>query len=82
VWVVFAINMFGTIAKRREKHMYVAVWFYIATVVTVAVLHIVNSFEMPLHSPKATRCMQVFKMHWFSGGTGIMQLLFSLLLLF
>jgi len=48
VWVVFAINMFGTIAKRREKHMYVAVWFYIATVVTVAVLHIVNSFEMPV----------------------------------
>lgn len=49
VWVVFAINMFGTIAKRREKHMYVAVWFYIATVVTVAVLHIVNSFEMPVN---------------------------------
>ncbi|RPI13836.1 MAG: cytochrome-c oxidase, cbb3-type subunit I [Ignavibacteriae bacterium] len=48
VWVIFAINMFGTIAKRREKHMYVAVWFYIATVVTVAVLHIVNSIELPV----------------------------------
>ncbi len=48
VWVIFAINMFGTIAKRREKHMYVAIWFYIATVVTVAVLHIVNSFELPV----------------------------------
>ncbi|HMP75857.1 MAG TPA: cytochrome-c oxidase, cbb3-type subunit I [Kiritimatiellia bacterium] len=48
VWVVFAINLFGTIAKRRERHMYVAIWFYISTVVTVAVLHIVNSFELPL----------------------------------
>ncbi len=48
IWVVFAINMFATIAKRREKHLYVAVWFYIATVITVAVLHIVNSFEIPV----------------------------------
>lgn len=48
VWVVFAINMFGTIIKRREKHMYVSIWFYIATVVTVAVLHIVNSIEIPI----------------------------------
>ena len=47
IWVAFAINMFGTIAKRRERHMYVAIWFYIATVVTVAVLHLVNSLEMP-----------------------------------
>ncbi|WP_026236293.1 cytochrome-c oxidase, cbb3-type subunit I [Pontibacter roseus] len=48
VWVVFGWNMFGTIAKRREKHMYVAIWFYIATFLTVAVLHIVNSYEMPV----------------------------------
>jgi cytochrome c oxidase cbb3-type subunit I/II len=48
VWVIFAINMFGTIFKRRERHLYVAVWFYIATVVTVAVLHIVNSMELPV----------------------------------
>ncbi len=48
VWVVFGWNMIGTIVKRREKHMYVAVWFYIATFITVAVLHIVNSFEMPV----------------------------------
>lgn len=48
IWVVFAINMFGTIMKRREKHMYVAIWFYIATVVTVAMLHIVNSLEVPV----------------------------------
>ena len=48
VWVVFAINMFGTLIKRRERHMYVAIWFYIATVVTVAVLHIGNSIELPV----------------------------------
>lgn len=47
VWVVFGINMFGTILKRRENHLYVAIWFYIATWVTVAVLHIVRSFEWP-----------------------------------
>ena len=48
IWVVFAINFFGTIAKRRERHLYVAIWFYIATIITVAVLHIVNSFELPV----------------------------------
>ncbi len=47
VWVVFGINMFGTIIKRRESHLYVAIWFFIATWVTVAMLHIVNSFEIP-----------------------------------
>lgn len=47
VWVVFGINMFGTIFKRRERHLYVAVWFYIATFITVAMLHIVNSWEIP-----------------------------------
>lgn len=48
IWVVFGINMIGSLIKRREKHIYVAVWFYIATWVTVAVLHIVNSFEVPV----------------------------------
>ena len=48
IWVVFGWNMIGTILRRREKHMYVAIWFYIATFITVAVLHIVNSFEIPV----------------------------------
>ncbi len=48
VWVVFAVNFFGTIAIRRVKHLYVAIWFYIATIVTIAVLHIVNSIEIPV----------------------------------
>jgi len=41
IWVVFGINMIGTIIIRRERHVYVAIWFYIATCVTVALLHIV-----------------------------------------
>jgi cytochrome c oxidase cbb3-type subunit I/II len=48
VWVIFGINMFGTILTRRENHLYVAIWFYIATWVTVAVLHIVRSLEIPV----------------------------------
>ncbi len=53
IWVVFAIQLFGTLLKRREKHMYVAIWFFIATVVTVAVLHIVNSLELPVSLTKS-----------------------------
>lgn len=48
IWVVFAVNFFGTLARRREKHLYVALWFYIATIITVAVLHIINSLEIPV----------------------------------
>lgn len=48
MWVVFGVNMIMTILNRREKHMYVAIWFYLATFITVAVLHIVNSFELPI----------------------------------
>jgi cytochrome c oxidase cbb3-type subunit I/II len=48
VWVVFGVNMIGTIIKRRERHLYVAIWFYIATFVTVAMLHIVNSMAIPV----------------------------------
>ena len=47
IWVAFTVNLIGTILRRREKHLYVAIWFYIATAVTVAVLHIVNSLEVP-----------------------------------
>ncbi|MFO0655073.1 MAG: cytochrome-c oxidase, cbb3-type subunit I [Polyangia bacterium] len=50
IWVVFAINFFWTLAIRKEKHLYVALWFYISTILTVAVLHIVNSLALPLFS--------------------------------
>lgn len=53
IWVVFAVNFFGTLWRRREKHLYVALWFYIATIVTVAVLHIVNNISIPVSLMKS-----------------------------
>jgi cytochrome c oxidase cbb3-type subunit I/II len=53
VWVAFTVNLLGTIIKRREKHMYVAIWFYIATAITVAMLHIFNSLEVPAGAMKS-----------------------------
>ncbi|TWT66841.1 hypothetical protein Pla123a_45390 [Posidoniimonas polymericola] len=48
VWAgFFGVNFFMTLIKRRERHMYVALWFYIATIVTVAVLHIFNNLVVP-----------------------------------
>ncbi|MFZ1424741.1 MAG: cytochrome-c oxidase, cbb3-type subunit I [Saprospiraceae bacterium] len=59
IWVVFGINMFGTILTRRERHLYVAIWFFIASWVTVAMLHIVNSIEIPV---------SLFKSYsWYAG---------------
>jgi cytochrome c oxidase cbb3-type subunit I/II len=48
IWVVFGWNMIGTILRRRVKHIYVAVWWFLATFIGVAVLHIVNSIEIPI----------------------------------
>ncbi len=48
IWVIFGINMFGTIAKRRVRHLYVAIWFYLGTWVAIAMLHIFNNLEVPL----------------------------------
>lgn len=48
IWVIFAVNFFRTIAVRRERHIYVAIWFYIATIVTVALLHVINTIQVPV----------------------------------
>lgn len=53
IWVAFGGNLIGTILKRRQRHLYVAIWFYLATFVTVAVLHIVNSMELPVSALKS-----------------------------
>ncbi|WP_236980343.1 cytochrome-c oxidase, cbb3-type subunit I [Membranihabitans maritimus] len=53
VWVIFGVNMIGTMLRRRERHLYVAIWFYLATWVAVAMLHIVNSFAMPVSFMKS-----------------------------
>ncbi|MDD9935056.1 MAG: cytochrome-c oxidase, cbb3-type subunit I [Myxococcales bacterium] len=53
VWLVFAANFFLTLKNRNEKHLYVALWFYIATIVTITVLHVVNSLAMPVFALKS-----------------------------
>lgn len=53
VWVVFGLNMIMTILKRRERHLYVAIWFYLATFVTVAVLYVFNNIEFPVNFIKS-----------------------------
>ncbi len=53
IWVAFGVNMIWTILNRRQRHLYVAIWFYIATFVTVAVLHIFNSLELPVSALKS-----------------------------
>lgn len=47
LWVIFAINILGTIFKRKEKQMYISLWYIIATVITVAILYIVNNLSIP-----------------------------------
>jgi cytochrome c oxidase cbb3-type subunit I/II len=53
IWVAFGANLIGTILKRRQRHLYVAIWFYLGTFVTVAVLHIVNSMAIPVNGLKS-----------------------------
>ncbi|PID91280.1 MAG: cytochrome C oxidase Cbb3 [Bacteroidetes bacterium] len=48
VWVIFGWNMIGTILRRRVKHIYAAIWWYLASFLGVAMLHVVNSFELPI----------------------------------
>lgn len=48
IWVVFGVNFFKTIQIRRERHIYVAIWFYLATIVTVALLHVLNTIQVPV----------------------------------
>jgi cytochrome c oxidase cbb3-type subunit I/II len=74
VWVVFAVNFFGTIARRRERHLYVAVWFYIASIVTVAILHIFNNLAVPaglLKSYSLYAGVQDAFMQWWYGHNAV-----------
>ena len=74
VWVAFAINVFGTIAVRRERHLYVAIWFYIASIITVALLHVFNNLALPA---SATRSYSVYAgvqdafMQWWYGHNAV-----------
>lgn len=74
LWVVFAVNFFGTIARRREEHLYVAIWFYIATIVAVAILHIGNSAAIPyswLGSYSAYAGVKDALMQWWYGHNAV-----------
>ncbi|PCJ21336.1 MAG: cytochrome-c oxidase, cbb3-type subunit I [Candidatus Cloacimonadota bacterium] len=48
IWLTFGANLIGTVWKRREKHMYVSIWFYFATFIAITILHVVNSMEIPV----------------------------------
>jgi cytochrome c oxidase cbb3-type subunit I/II len=74
VWVAFAINFFGTLARRRERHIYVAIWFYIASIVTVAVLHIFNNLSVPAGAFKSYSIyagVQDAFMQWWYGHNAV-----------
>jgi len=53
IWVTFGVNFFMTLKQRRERHIYVAIWFYIATIITVAVLHVLNTLSLPVSLTKS-----------------------------
>ncbi len=74
VWVAFAVNFFGTIACRRERHIYVAIWFYIATIITVAILHIFNNLSVPADALKSYSVyagVQDAFMQWWYGHNAV-----------
>ena len=74
VWVSYAIVFFGTIAKRKIKHIYVANWFYGAFIITVALLHIVNSAEIPagfMKSYSAYAGVQDAMVQWWYGHNAV-----------
>lgn len=74
IWVVFGINFFITLAKRNEKSLYVAIWFYIATIMTVAMLYIVNHLSIPtglLHSYPIFGGVQDALVQWWYGHNAV-----------
>jgi cytochrome c oxidase cbb3-type subunit I/II len=74
IWVVFAVNFFWTLAKRHEKSLYVAIWFYIATIITVAMLYIVNHLSIPtswVHSYPIFAGAQDGLVQWWYGHNAV-----------
>lgn len=75
VWVgFFGVNFFMTLIKRRERHMYVAIWFYIATIVTVAILHVFNNLVVPASLFKSVPIyagVQDAMMQWWYGHNAV-----------
>ncbi len=74
VWVVFGLNFFWTLARRREPSLYVAIWFYIATILTVAILYIVNHLSIPTswtHSYPVFGGVQDALVQWWYGHNAV-----------
>jgi len=74
VWVVFAVNFFWTLARRNEPSLYVAIWFYIATIVTVAMLYVVNHLSIPTsftHSYPLFGGVQDALVQWWYGHNAV-----------
>ncbi len=74
VWVAFGINMFWTIINRRERHLYVAIWFYIATWVAITLLHLINSAQIPYsfwHSYSVYAGVQDALVQWWYGHNAV-----------
>ncbi len=73
VWVAYLLLFLGTLWKRKEPHIYVANWFYLAFIVTIAMLHITNNLTIPvsIYSTKSYIVWSAFRTPWCSGGTAI-----------
>lgn len=74
IWVVFALNFFLTLKRRNEPSLYVALWFYIATIVTVAMLYIVNHLSLPTsltHSYPVFGGVQDALVQWWYGHNAV-----------
>ena len=74
IWLTFAWNFFGTIARRRVRHIYVAIWFYIATIVTVAILYLFNNLALPVSFGKSYSIyagVQDAFMQWWYGHNAV-----------
>ena len=74
VWAVFAVNFVGTMVRRRERHLYVSIWFYVASIVTVAMLHIFNNLDVPAGALKSYSIyagVQDAFMQWWYGHNAV-----------
>lgn len=74
MWVVFAVNFFWTLIKRNEPTLYVAIWFYIATIITIAMLYTVNHLSIPtslLHSYPIFGGVQDALVQWWYGHNAV-----------
>ncbi len=74
IWVVFAVNFFWTLKRRHEPSLYVAIWFYIATIITVAMLYVVNHLSIPTswtHSYPVFGGVQDALVQWWYGHNAV-----------